>query len=185
VKFMSIKYAVLGLLHYRDMHGYEIKQHIEKDFGSMWTVNFGQIYTNLKTLVNEGCVVLTEVVPSKKGAPDKKLYSLTDKGRTEFKKWLKTTPERPALLRDTFMTRFIFFGFGEGEDALKLIDEQIRRSEQSLARRKESRSNLKKGDFYIYMARELGLSRMEVYVQWLYKVRDMIEKKKTHLKNFS
>ena len=51
---MSIKYAVLGLLHYKDMHGYKIKDHIEKNFGFMWTVNFGQIYNSLKALVRKG-----------------------------------------------------------------------------------------------------------------------------------
>jgi DNA-binding PadR family transcriptional regulator len=180
---MSIKYAVLGLLHYRDMHGYEIKNHIEHNFGSMWTVNYGQIYTSLKTLVNEGCIVLTEVVPSENGTPSRKLYSLTDKGKEEFKNWLKSRPERPVLLRDPFMTRFIFFGFGKEEDALNLIDDQIRITEKSLARRKESKSSRKKVGFYSYMARELGISRIDVYLQWLYKVRDMIEKKKTKAGN--
>ncbi len=169
---MSIKHAVLGLLHYKDMYGYEIKNHIEHDFGSMWTVNFGQIYTTLKGLVKEGCVVLTEVVASENGAPHKKLYSLTEKGRKEFQKWLKSPPERPVLLRDPFMMRLIFFKFGEAEDALRLINEQIRRSERSLARRQESRSGWDKRGFYSRMARELGLSYKEVYLQWLYKVRD-------------
>jgi len=175
---MSVKYAVLGLLHHRDMHGYEIKNLIESEFGSMWTVNFGQIYTSLKTLVSEGCVVLTEVVASEVGAPHKKLYSLTDKGRVEFKKWLKSSPEKPVLLRDPFMTRFIFFGFGDKEDACKLIDEQIQRSEHSLARRKTTIRTWKNRGFYSYMARELGVSRIEVYVQWLYKVRAMLDKQK-------
>ena len=47
---MSIKYAILGLLHYSDMHGYRIKAHIEKNFGHMWSINFGQIYPSLKQL---------------------------------------------------------------------------------------------------------------------------------------
>ena len=180
---MSIKYAVLGLLHYRDMYGYEIKSNIEKDFGSMWTVNFGQIYTSLKNLVNEGFIVPTEVLPSENGAPHKKLYSLTDMGRNEFKDWLKSTPEKSVLLRDPFMMRFIYFGFGDEEDAVRLINEQIQLAERSLARRKAGRPQWKtqwqKRGFYSYMARELGLSRIEVYLQWLYKVRDMIEKKET------
>ena len=175
---MSIKHAILGLLHYKDMHGYEIKSVIEENFGAMWTVNFGQIYTSLKTLVDEGCVVLREVVPSESGAPHKKLYSLTDKGREKFKSWLKTSPEKGLLLRDPFMTRFIFFSFGEREDALKLIDEQIQRAERSLARRKEGRADWEKRGFFSCMARELGLSRIEVYVQWLHKVRGMMEKEK-------
>jgi DNA-binding PadR family transcriptional regulator len=45
---MSVRYAILGLLHYRNMHGYEIKRHIERHFGHMWTINYGQIYPNLR-----------------------------------------------------------------------------------------------------------------------------------------
>ena len=45
-----IKYAILGLLHYTDMHGYRIKEHLERNFGHMWSINYGQIYPNLKQL---------------------------------------------------------------------------------------------------------------------------------------
>jgi len=173
---MSIKHAVLGLLHYRDMYGYEIKSHIESEFGSMWTVNFGQIYSSLKTLVNEECVVQTEVIASDSGAPHKKLYSLTDKGREEFKAWLKRAPEKQVLLRDPFMTRFIFFGFGDKDDALKLIDEQIKRAEQSLASRMKTKAVWKNMGFYSVMARELGVSRIDVYIKWLRKVREQLPK---------
>jgi len=172
---MLIKYAILGLLHYRDMYGYEIKRLIENDFGMLRTINFGQIYTSLKTLVKEGCVVLTEMVASENGTPPKKLYSLTDKGREEFKKWLKSRPEKPVVLRDPFMMRFIFFGFAETEDVLKLVNEQIRLAEQSLARRRKEIANWTKRGFYSYMPRELRLRYNEVYLKWLYKVRDYAE----------
>jgi DNA-binding PadR family transcriptional regulator len=142
----------------------------------MWTVNFGQIYTSLKALVSEGCVVLTDVVPSESGAPHKKLYSLTDKGRKDFQKWLKSSPEKPVLLRDPFMTRFIFFEFGEKEDALQLIDEQIKRAERSLANRMKTMASRKSSGFYSAMARRLGILRIEVYVKWLHKVREQLPK---------
>ena len=175
---MSIKHAILGLLHYKDMHGYQIKNHIEENFGSMWTVNFGQIYTTLKTLVDAGDIVLIDVLPSDSGAPHRKLYSLTDKGRKEFKDWLKSSPEKGLLLRDPFMMRFIFFGFGEKEEALRLIDEQIQLTDQRIARRKESMPRWKNRGFYPVMARELGLSYAEVYLQWLRKIRARVEKGK-------
>ncbi len=56
---MSLNYAVLGLLQYRDMHGYRIKEHLENNFGHMWSVNFGQIYPILKDLekkASSGCL---------------------------------------------------------------------------------------------------------------------------------
>jgi DNA-binding PadR family transcriptional regulator len=171
---MSIKYALLGLLHYKDMHGYQIKDHIEKNFGYMWTVNFGQIYNTLKALVDEGFITLADVVPSKNGAPHKKLYSLTDKGRKEFKNWLKSSPEKQMLLRDPFLMRFIFLSFGDKEDALKLIEEQIQLYEQQLSRRKRNLPRWEKHGLYVSMIAELGMSFNQTFLQWLYHVRDEI-----------
>ncbi|HPI15562.1 MAG TPA: PadR family transcriptional regulator, partial [Spirochaetota bacterium] len=75
---MSIKYAILGLLHYTDMHGYRIKEHIEKNFGHMWSINFGQIYPNLRDLEDGGLISMGELVPSEDGGPHKKSYSITE-----------------------------------------------------------------------------------------------------------
>jgi DNA-binding PadR family transcriptional regulator len=57
---MSVRYAILGLLHYRNMHGYEIKHHIESHFGHMRTINYGQIYPNLKSMEAEGLLTLAD-----------------------------------------------------------------------------------------------------------------------------
>lgn len=64
---MSVKYTILGLLQYQDMHGYRIKELIESDFGHMWSINHGQIYQTLKKLEEEGLVALAEVSPSVNG----------------------------------------------------------------------------------------------------------------------
>jgi len=168
---MSIKYAIIGLLHYHDMHGYQIKNHIEKNFGNMWTVNYGQIYTTLKALVNDGLITLTEVVPSDVGAPHKKLYSLMDKGREDFKQWLAVSPEKQMLLRDPFLMRFIFFGFGEREDALRIIDEQIAFYNDQLERRQSYITKWDKKGLYVRQIAELGLEFNELFLKWLYRVR--------------
>lgn len=168
---MSIKYAILGLLQYRDMYGYQIKNHIEKNFGHMWTVNYGQIYTTLKTLAGSGLINPTEVVPSDMGAPHKKLYSLTDKGREKFKQWLAESPEKQMLLRDPFLMRFIFFSFGKREDALRIIDEQISFYEDQLKRRQIHIPKWDKKGLYVRQIAELGLEFNELFLRWLLRVR--------------
>lgn len=168
---MSIKHAIIGLLHYRDMYGYQIKSHIEKNFGNMWTVNYGQIYSTLKALVDEGLITPTEIVPSEVGAPHKKLYSLTDKGRAEFKQWLSVSPEKQMLLRDPFLMRFIFFGFGEREDALRIIDEQIAFYEHQMERRQHHIPKWDQKGLYVRQIAELGLEFNQVFLKWLYRVR--------------
>ena len=81
---MSLKYSILGLLHYRDMHGYRIKDHIERNFGHMWSINFGQIYPNLKKMYQDNLISMEEVVQKGVKGPPRKLYSITQKGRDEF-----------------------------------------------------------------------------------------------------
>jgi DNA-binding PadR family transcriptional regulator len=161
---MSIKYAILGLLNYSDMHGYRIKEHIEKNFDYMWAVNFGQIYPNLKDLEKDGFINMFEVAPSEAGGPHKKLYSITEKGIDELSRWLAESPHRPMLIRDSFLLKFAFFGFGEDERAMEIIDEHI------------NRRRWEKQGVYVRLIVELGITQNEMYLEWLRHARAEIEK---------
>jgi DNA-binding PadR family transcriptional regulator len=173
---MSIKYAILGLLNYSDMHGYRIKEHIEKNFDHMWSANFGQIYPNLKDLEKEGFINMVEVAPSEAGGPQKKLYSITERGINEFSRWLAESPQRPMLIRDTFLLKFAFFGFGEDERAMEIIDEQIEIFKDQLKRRKINRRRWERQGIYVRLIAELGITQIEMYLDWLRHARAEIEK---------
>jgi DNA-binding PadR family transcriptional regulator len=173
---MSIKYAILGLLNYSDMHGYRIKEHIEKNFGHMWSINFGQIYPNLKDLEEEGFISMLEVAPSDDGGPHKKLYSITEKGIEEFSRWLAESPQKPMLIRDPFLLKFAFFGFGEGERALEIIDEQIENFEVQLKRRQKNHARWERQGVYVTLLAELGINQNEMYLEWLRHAKAEIEK---------
>jgi len=173
---MSIKYAILGLLNYSDMHGYRIKEHIEKNFSHMWSINFGQIYPNLKELAEDGFINMHEVTPSEDGGPQKKMYSITEKGIVELSRWLAESPQKPMLIRDPFLIKFAFFGFGDDERALKIIDEQIEIFEVQLKRRQENSKRWKRQGVYVSLIAELGITQNEMYLQWLRHARAEIEK---------
>ncbi len=173
---MSIRYAILGLLSYSDMHGYRIKEHIEKNFGHMWSINFGQIYSNLKDLEQEGLIRMLEVAPSDDGGPQKKLYSITEKGDEQFLRWLAESPRKPMLIRDTFLLKFPFFGFGEPGRTLEIIDEQIVDYESQLKRRLKNRARWDRQSVYVRLLIELGVTLNEMYLEWLRRARAEIEK---------
>jgi DNA-binding PadR family transcriptional regulator len=156
---MSIKYVILGLLNYSDMHGYRIKEHIEKNFSHMWSVNFGQIYPNLKDLEEEGFINMLEVTPSEAGS-----------------RWLAESPQRPMLIRDPFLLKFAFFGFGEDDRALKIIDEQIEIFKAQLKIRHINSKRWKRQGVYVNLIAELGITQNEMYLEWLYHARAEIEK---------
>ena len=127
---MAVKHAILGLLHFRDLHGYRIKELLESNFGFMWTVNFGQIYPALRDMQEHGLVEMRE--EAQDNAPARRVYAITPEGRGEFQRWLAASPQRGMVLRDPFLLRLAFYGFGDPDRALELIDEQITSYEQQL-----------------------------------------------------
>ena len=170
---MSIKYAILGLLQYKDMHGYRIKKLIERDFGFMWTVNYGQIYPALRSMHEQGLVTMSVVVKS--NSPDRKLYSITDRGRQEFLNWLSAEPERRLFIRDPFLLRFTFFGLGDTQQSLRLIQEQITFYEEQLAVRQKFIATRQRRDTYVRLATDLGLRFNEMILDWLRQAHAEIE----------
>ena len=171
---MTIKYAILGLLHYKDMHGYRIKQHIEQNFGHMWSINYGQIYPNLKQLLKDGHVSMKKVNRIGEKGPDRKLYSLTDKGREEFARWLDSSPERLMLLRDPFLMRFVFFSFGDHSRAVEIIEEQIGLYSDQLKTRNENKERWQSQDLYVHLITQLGIDLNEMFLNWLKKAKQEI-----------
>lgn len=173
---MSIKYAILGLLKYSDMHGYQIKKHIERNFGHMWSINFGQVYPSLKNLSEEGLIDMIEEAPSENGGPRKKRYSITPKGVDDFARWLAEFPQKPILIRDLFLLKFAFFGFGEDNRALEIIDRQIEIYEAQLKQRQLNRERWERQGLYVRLMIDLGINQIEMYLQWLRHARTEIEK---------
>ncbi|GAA3644055.1 hypothetical protein GCM10022267_33210 [Lentzea roselyniae] len=64
------------MLAERPMHGYEIIQEIARRTGGAWSPSPGSVYPTLQMLADEGLIS-----PEEEGG--KKLFTLTDHGRTE------------------------------------------------------------------------------------------------------
>jgi PadR family transcriptional regulator, phenolic acid-responsive transcriptional regulator len=171
---MSLKYSILGLLHYRDLHGYRIKEVMEQNFGHMWTINFGQIYPNLKKMLGEGLITFEEQNRLGEKGPPRKLYSITEKGKTVFTDWLSTSPDKAMLLRDPFLMRFVFFGFGKKDDAMKIVDEQIAQYKTQLSFREENLQKWEQNDIYVNLMAELGVKMNQMLLDWLENARQRI-----------
>ena len=92
---MSSEYAILGLLSWRPMTGYEIKKLFAGSPVLYWSGNNNQIYTTLVRLHEEG-LVSREIEPQE-DKPARKIYTLTAKGLEALKKWLVSEPSPPQL----------------------------------------------------------------------------------------
>lgn len=99
-----LKHGILGLLNYHDMTGYEIRGVFKDSLAFFWQAQTSQIYRELKELKARGWV--TDVTVPQKGKPDKNVFSVTEAGREELRRWLledrKETANSPLLMRTFF-----------------------------------------------------------------------------------
>lgn len=100
--FMTIRYAILGLLSWRSCSGYDLKRIISGSSALYWSGNNNQIYTSLVQLHKEGLV--DYAVQAQESLPAKKIYSITPTGWDKLRDWVLSTPDLPEL-RNAFLVQ--------------------------------------------------------------------------------
>lgn len=127
---MSLQQAILGLLSYRPMSGYDLKQVFDESINNFWSAQLSQIYRDLGTLETKGYVSFQ--VEPQAGRPDKKVYSVTGEGEEAFQSWLTKFPESlVGPIRDEFNIR-IFFGSRLSDQELVFQMERFTRQVRKL-----------------------------------------------------
>jgi len=102
----STTQALLGLLTIEPMSGYDLGQMVRVSIGHIWRESYGQIYPNLKRLAANGLVI--SKTEKRKGRPERRIYSITKKGREQLARWLSVPPQ-PEIPRNEMLLK-LFFG---------------------------------------------------------------------------
>jgi len=92
IKMSLSKFFILCVLHNRPMHGYEIARAVEQSTNGCCSPTEGTIYPVLREFEEGGYLTAeTEFVSGR----ERKVYTLTDKGREAFKvaveAWMEVT----------------------------------------------------------------------------------------------
>jgi DNA-binding PadR family transcriptional regulator len=66
--------------------GYELAHRFDRSIGYFWAATHQQIYRTLRAMEDDGWVHATTV--AQHGRPDKKVYTVSKKGRTELARWI-------------------------------------------------------------------------------------------------
>jgi DNA-binding PadR family transcriptional regulator len=90
---MSIEYAILGILSWRPLSGYDLKKMIEGSTALYWSGNNNEIYRTLVSLHDQDLV--SRAVQPQESLPTRKVYTITEKGQEELKKWVLSKPALP------------------------------------------------------------------------------------------
>ncbi len=167
---MSVKYAMLGILAQKDLHGYDLKTSFDEKVGEFWSLNYGQIYTTLDRLEKDDLVTHDRQAQDKR--PDRKIYSITRKGRKELDEWLATPVSRVRALRDEFFVKLVFMDKNDPAPVLHLIEKQKalylrqmnRLTHQKVALKKQPR---KPDLLTTELLMDAGLFHAEADIKWL------------------
>jgi PadR family transcriptional regulator AphA len=126
---MDVKTLCLGLLSNGEACGYELKKTFESLFKHFFPAGYGSIYPALADLAAAGLVECEEIPQT--GKPDRKVYSITDKGRESFEKSLKNTEPRHKL-RSDFLAVMYFAELLDDARLSTLLDDRIEAFEDAV-----------------------------------------------------
>jgi PadR family transcriptional regulator, regulatory protein AphA len=122
-------YVLLGMLAQSPMSGYDIKRFADVSTRHFWAISYGQIYPELKNLVEAGLIV-AQASPS--GSRQRTVYSLTSLGREALIDWLSSSEASSVEVRDEMLLRLFFADAIEPEERLELLREMVRRHREAL-----------------------------------------------------
>jgi PadR family transcriptional regulator, regulatory protein AphA len=128
-KVNRTKYAVLGMLNFASMSGYDIKKAFDMSLAYFWHEDYGHIYPVLKELI--ASKLATKMVETTEGKPPRHVYSITEEGRAELQEWLLLPASRPNL-RIEFLLKIFFGAQAPLENIIAKIEEERRASEDVL-----------------------------------------------------
>lgn len=146
---------LLGFLMSDSMTGYELKKKFAISFSFFSGLSYGSIYPALRKMEQDGWITLK--VEIQDGAPNRKVYTITDAGRKAFLEALRAPllPERP---KNAFLTRLFFFAHlppQEQSAAANLHLDSIRGMQRALG---ELQPQIKgRADKYQYLCFNFGL----------------------------
>ncbi len=126
---MSLKYALLTVLSYRSLSGYDLITYFDGSVGNVWHATHPQIYRELDRL--RRARLASQEVVVQRGRPNKKVYSLTAKGRRDLLAWVASPPEMPKQ-KDSLLVRAFSYGRIDPEAAVGHITQRRAFLEQGL-----------------------------------------------------
>ena len=119
---MSLPHIILGMLRKNPKSGYELKKQLENEIHYFWDADISRIYRSLADMKKKGWVEYETIVQD--DSPNKKVYSLTEAGRTELQRWL-AEPGKPTSIHNPFLAQLHFSDAIPVEAQLKVMEERL------------------------------------------------------------
>lgn len=128
---MTIELPILGLLKDRPMHGYELREAIQKVVGPFRGVSWGSLYPMLRKLEEGGFIVQSDLGADE--PTDRIVYEITQEGELRLIELLTLKDFSTAAgARNDFFLRVAFFHLLDSASRKELMDLYASRVQNSL-----------------------------------------------------
>lgn len=187
-----ITYSILGLLAFwGPLSGYDMKHMFDHILAPMWGAAHSQIYRELRRMERLEWVSMQR--EEQESRPDRKVYTITDKGKQALHEWQAQPPE-VFQLRDELLLKVLFGTFASPDDLAKNIREAIAYHEKRLLEYRNTshfipaqgalpQGNKRynpyavehEGNPYMSLIARFAIDFEKTYLQWLYEVQKFLE----------
>lgn len=179
---MSLKYAILGFLEVGPKTGYDLKQRFDRSVSGFWYADQSRIYRTLDKLRERGWV--SQEVVAQADRPDRKPYSITEKGRDEFCRWMQDC-QAGSPARNSFLVQLFFAGLLSDEEAIRLLEAKKKRVLDVLASfpnryrlaPEYEHDEPERVDFFHWLTLDSAVHMRYAYLEWIDNAIDRIRRR--------
>lgn len=140
---MALRNAVMAALLEGEASGYDLAKAFDATVADFWMSTPQQLYRELDRMEAEGLV--TARVVEQKRRPNKRLFSLTEAGRTAVHAYTAEPLGKPAVIRDELLVKVQCLDAGDMEAVRTAIAERMEWATAKLARYERLRQRLLDG----------------------------------------
>ena len=159
---MSVRHALLALLHEGPKYGLQLRQEFEDRTGEVWPLNVGQVYTTLQRLERDGLVDADD-----DGAGPQRVFSLTSAGAEELETWLRTPPDMSSPPRDELVIKVLVALHLPEVDLPALLQVHRRQLAELMQQYTRLKEDVGDDDLGLLLVADAELFRLDSLIRWL------------------
>lgn len=180
---MTLPHIILGMLRKTPKSGYDLKKELENVIHFFWEADISRIYRSLSEMQKKGWVEFETVI--QEDSPNKKVYSLTEAGREELKKWL-AEPGKSSGSHNPFLAQLHFSDAITIDEQLQVQEQRLQSLRQDLAELERRAANgnmpvplppdaLHKGVTRAMFSLEYGIRRYRFEIEWTENIIQVLQ----------
>jgi DNA-binding PadR family transcriptional regulator len=164
---MPVRHTMLGLLSWKPMHGYLLRQHAQA-FDWIYPMTNANIYPALHSLEKDGLVKHESEIHEGRA---RKVYSITQAGIAELRRWLADDAPQKLTFRDTLLLKISMMGDRTMEKASGWIEREAEELRDEIERNDLAvkREPLPK---YTKLVMEYGIDLLRLRLRFFERVLD-------------